>query len=129
MADHKLKVKSRRFLSTDYDFIADFIDKETEKRAGLKARKDHETLWTEVDRQVRMKPMVVLNEDPDDTWKSALELGDLSTASEVLSADVLRLIFPPGKVVVRRSYQYRLRPPRYTSFYFGKVCYLSFSVS
>ena len=98
MADHpgkpELVVKNRRFLSSDYDFIADFIDRELETRSSLKARKDHETLWTEVDRQVRMKPMVVTNADPDDSWKSALELGDLSTASEVLSADVLRLIFP-----------------------------------
>ena len=98
MADHpgkpELKVKTRRFLSSDYDFIADFIDSETEKRASLKARKDHEALWTEVDRQIRMKPMEVISPDPDDDWKSALELGDLSTAHEVLSSDVLRLIFP-----------------------------------
>ena len=88
------KVKSRRFLSKDYDFIAEYVSKELVKRKTSEDRKNHETLWKEVDRQVRMKPPEVVAPHPDDNWRSAFELGDLSIASEVLTADTLRLIFP-----------------------------------
>jgi len=94
IVEKKVDVKNRRFLSSDYDFIADKVDKEIKLRKSLKQRTAIEPLWEEVDRQVMMKPMEVKKTDPDDDWMSALELGDLSTASEVLSADVMRLIFP-----------------------------------
>ena len=89
--------KKRRFLSSDYEFIADYVKQQLGERRGLKERKKHETLWTEVDRQVRMEPMERIVKDEDEEWRSALELGDLSTACEVLSADVLRLIFPQDR--------------------------------
>ena len=89
--------KKRRFLSSDYDYIADYIKQELGSRQKLKERDNHETLWKEVDRQVRMEPMERISNDPEDQWRSALELGDLSTACEVLSADVLRLIFPQDR--------------------------------
>ena len=88
------KVKSRRFLAKDYDFIAKFVNDELTKRKTSPDRVNHETLWKEVDRQVRMKPPEVLHPHPDDNWRSAFELGDLSIASEVLAADTLRLVFP-----------------------------------
>ena len=90
-------VKKRRFLTKDYDYIAQYIDQELDRRKKHKSRSDHEALWKEVDRQVAMKPMEVMNEDPDMSWQSALEMGDMSTASEVLCADVLRLIFPQDR--------------------------------
>ncbi len=94
-------VKKRRFLATDYDFIAEFITKEIQRREQLDHRKSHEILWKEVDRQVHMQAMAKLDvngrEDPDRSWESSLELGDLSTASEVLTADILRLIFPQDR--------------------------------
>ena len=91
---HANTAKTRRFLSKDYDFISEYIDKELKRRKNLKSRKNHEALWQEVDRQVTMTPMESVANDPDMSWQSALEMGDMSTASEVLSADVLRLIFP-----------------------------------
>ena len=97
MPEDKVPVKKRRFLAKDYDFIAEFIKGEFEKRRSLQARQDHEMLWKEVDRQARMKPMEIQNPDPDMDWKNALEMGDISTASEVLTADVLRLIFPQDR--------------------------------
>ncbi len=97
MPEDKVPVKRRRFLKKDYDFIAKFIKDEFQKRKTLKARTDHEALWKEVDRQVRMKPMEVQNPDPEMDWKNALEMGDISTASEVLTADVMRLIFPQDR--------------------------------
>ena len=90
-------VKKRRFLTKDYDYIAQYIDQELDRRKRLKSRKNHEALWEEVDRQVMMKPMEVKNHDPDMDWRSALEMGDMATASEVICADVLRLIFPQDR--------------------------------
>ena len=89
--------KKRRFLSSDYDYIADYVKQQLGERKSLTERVRHEILWKEVDRQVRMEPMERTSKDTqnrDEEWRSALELGDLSTACEVLSADVLRLIFP-----------------------------------
>lgn len=101
MPEETVPAKKRRFLKKDYENIAEFVTKETKTRKTLQFRKDHEALWAEVDRQVRMKPMEVTFANPDDAkdneWKAALEMGDLSTASEVLSADVLRLIFPQDR--------------------------------
>jgi len=90
-------VKKRRFLTKDYDFIANYIDEELDRRKGLKYRKRHEALWAEVDRQVSMEPMEVMRNDPDMDWRSALEMGDMATASEVICADALRLIFPQDR--------------------------------
>ena len=89
--------KKRRFLSSDYDYIADYVKQQLGHRKGLDKRHNHEVLWKEVDRQVRMEPMERVVKDPNEEWRSALELGDLSTACEVLSADTLRLIFPQDR--------------------------------
>jgi len=102
MADEPLlktvsTAKKRRFLSSDYDYIADYIKQQLGERRGLDKRKNHEILWKEVDRQVRMEPMERIIKDKDEEWRSALELGDLSTACEVLAADALRLIFPQDR--------------------------------
>ncbi len=87
----------RRFLSSDYDKIAEYICAEMTRRQALEERKSHEALWSEVDRQVRMQAMERKVQDAEEDWRSAMELGDLSTASEVLSADVMRLIFPQDR--------------------------------
>jgi len=91
------KVKKRRVLGSDYEFIATYIKKELGERKALKERKSHESLWRELDRQVHMQSMEVSSADPEMTWRSALELGNLSIASEVLAADTLRLIFPQDR--------------------------------
>lgn len=94
-------VKKRRFLSSDYDNIAEQIKKEAKDRKALKARTANEVLWKEVDRQVHMEAMEKVDvngaKDPDRDWESALELGDLSTASEIKTADAMRLIFPQDR--------------------------------
>ena len=91
--------KKRRFLSSDYDYIADYVKQQLGERRGLDHRQRHEVLWKEVDRQVRMEPMerTTKGTNPEDEWRNALELGDLSTACEVLAADALRLIFPQDR--------------------------------
>lgn len=104
MAEPALKnptAEKRRFLASDWKFIAEFVTNELQTRKKLEHRTNHEVLWKEVDRQVAMKPMDRVQRSKDqfrnEEWRSALELGDLSTAFEVLSADALRLMFPQDR--------------------------------
>ena len=96
MAD--MKVQGRRISKKDWDFVVSHIKTEFQRRKGSQFRKDAETIWTEVDRQVAMKSMRRSKKNKDgvrkQSWRSALELGDLSTASEIITADIRRLGFP-----------------------------------
>ncbi len=98
MAEHK-KVKKRKITLKDWDEVAEFINKELSARKDNKFRKKHERIWTELDRQVYMEPGSRIKNNPDQSGdgRSAMELGELSRASEVLSADVRRLEFPQNK--------------------------------
>src|SRR4029077_6446777 len=74
-------------------------------------RKDHETIWKEVDRQISMKPMVKYMPDGNEAPKagrSAFELGELSKASEIITGDVMRLIFP----ATRTWFEAHVKPPK-----------------
>lgn len=95
---HKNVVK-RKILAKDWDEVAQFIQIEYERRKSDKYRIKHESRWKELDRQVYMESMARLKADPDSQGdgRSALELGELSRASEVLSADVNRLAFPQNR--------------------------------
>ena len=92
-------MKKRRVTATDHTKIAGFITDELKNRETNPYRKRHEALWREVDRQVYMESMSAMKRDPDseDEWRSALELGELSRASEVLSADINRMTFPQSR--------------------------------
>lgn len=92
--------KKRRITSKDWDNVAEFIKKQLQTRKSSKFRKNAERLWKEVDRQVAMQSMARTKKNPHEkkgNWRAALELGELSRASEVLSADVRRLSFPQNR--------------------------------
>jgi hypothetical protein len=103
-------VKKRKIRATDWQSVEDFIKKELDLRKNSDFRKDHERIWTEVDRQIAMKPMTKYlpdgKEAPRD-WTSAFELGELSKASEIITADVMRLIFPAN----RTWFEAHVKPP------------------
>lgn len=91
-------VKNRKISTKDWQRVGTYIKAELGKREQDSNRKKHERIWKEVDRQINMEPMERIARDPDSPvtdWHSALELGELSRASEVLSADIRRLTFPP----------------------------------
>lgn len=92
-------VTKRRITEKDHTKVAEFITNELKSREANPYRKKHEALWKEVDRQVYMESMGAQNRDPDEDseWRSALELGELSRASEVLSADINRMTFPQNR--------------------------------
>lgn len=89
----------RRITKRDWESVASFIKKTLENRRGNKYRKSAERMWKEVDRQVAMESMSRNARNPQNqaSWRSALELGELSRASEVLSADIRRMAFPQNR--------------------------------
>lgn len=93
-----MEVKRRRITAKDWQTVESYIEGELDRRKGCEFRKAHETIWTEVDRQVAMKPMkrIVDGREVSD-WHSTVELGELAKASEVLTADVRRMIFPHSR--------------------------------
>jgi len=92
-----VEVKKRRVGEKDWQKVEEKIKSELQKREQDSFRKIHETIWREVDRQVSMQPPKRVYKDAqerDSDWHNAIELGELSRASEIITADVLRLIFP-----------------------------------
>lgn len=87
-------IKKRRILERDFDKIEKFINDEYDARKTAQFRKDAEERWKEVDRQISMKPMQRLgpqNQPLKADWRNAIELGELSKASEIITADIMRI--------------------------------------
>src|SRR5689334_17656194 len=81
----------------DWQRVETHLKQELEDRKRSDFRKRAEGKWQEIDRQIAMTPMTKLNRDGaevDQGWHNVIELGELSKASENLSADVRRIIFP-----------------------------------
>lgn len=92
------KPRNKRIQEKDIDAMEQFIGKELSRRRESEHRKSAERRWKEVDRQVRMEPMLRVDRDRQpilgDEWRAAVEVGELSKALEIVSSDVRRLIFP-----------------------------------
>lgn len=101
MADYSDKktddAKKRRISAADWDKVEAYVNEVYQDRKNSQYRKDHENIWKEVDRQIRMKPMQRLDSSGkaiQNDWRSALELGELAKASEIITSDVMRITFP-----------------------------------
>src|SRR3990172_11781750 len=91
------EIKKRKIGKKDWTKVQEQVQKEFEGRKKDKFRALHETIWKEVDRQIVMEPMRRKNKDGsqvDEEWRSVMELGELAKASEIITADVMRLTFP-----------------------------------
>ena len=92
------KPRNKRIQEKDIDAMEQFIGKELSRRRESEHRKSAERRWKEVDRQVRMEPMLRVDRGGQpilgDEWRAAVEVGELSKALEIVSSDVRRLIFP-----------------------------------
>jgi hypothetical protein len=94
------KVKRRKIRRTDWQKIEEFVKKELDSRKQSTYRKAKERKWKEIDRQIAMEAMLKLDPNGKELkggWESAFELGELSKASEVITADVMRLTFPQSR--------------------------------
>ncbi|GAH03977.1 unnamed protein product, partial [marine sediment metagenome] len=80
----------------DWASVEQFILDELKTRDASKSRQRQMKIWKEVDRQVYMEGVSRVKNDKNAVidWRSSLELGELSRASEVITADVRRLTFP-----------------------------------
>ncbi len=87
----------RRFMGRDFQNLADYVVDEKKRRKGN--RKDRETRWKEIDRQVAIKAKpnrTRAGDRTDRAWMSAIELPWQAGAQETLNADIMRLIMPKG---------------------------------
>lgn len=93
-----MEVKRRKITRQDWREVEKHLSSELAHRKDSEFRKAHEAIWKEVDRQVSMKPMrrVINGKDVND-WHSTVEIGELSKASEVITADVRRMLFPAAR--------------------------------
>ena len=90
-------VKQRKITKKDWKTVEEFVKSELKSRETSEFRKKHEEQWREVDRQKVMDPLTLVStggQAIEPTWESTLELGELSKVAEVVSADVMRIIFP-----------------------------------
>ena len=91
------KPKSKRVQEKDIQQVEQWVKTELHRRKGSEFRKKAETKWREVDRQVSMEAMQRFDRSgrqmPAD-WRQVLEIGKMSEALEIISADVRRLAFP-----------------------------------
>lgn len=99
MAEETNQIKKRRISPKDWDKVAEFVNRTLKQRETDGFRKHHERIWKEVDRQVSMEPMQATKKDKADKgdWHNVIELGELARASEIITADVMRLLFPNNR--------------------------------
>jgi len=93
----KAPAKPKKITKQDWNKVETHLKQELEDRKRSDFRVNHEKIWKEVDRQISMNPMVKLSRDGNEVdpgWHNVIELGELSKASENISADVRRIIFP-----------------------------------
>lgn len=96
-----MTVKERKIRKTDWDKVGELVQSIYDERKKSNFRREHEEKWSEIDRQIAMNPMKRVSEQGKEIgndWRSALELGELSKASEIITSDVMRITFPTEKV-------------------------------
>lgn len=91
--DDGVEIKAKKITDKDFKKIETSLKMELAKRKDADYRQNHENKWKVVDRQVILNPMDTSN-NSEETWLATFELGELAKASEIMTADVLRVIFP-----------------------------------
>jgi len=92
------KVKKRRFDKRDWNYIAEYVIEEYHRRK--RERSDREQQWSDIDRQISMKPDVGFKLLPNGqidrykAWMAEMELPLQAQALEVLTADSRKMMFP-----------------------------------
>ena len=95
-----MAVKERKISKKDWNKVEEYVQSIYDERKSSSFRKAHEEKWTEIDRQIKMEPMERLSEKGaplPSSWHNVLELGELSKASEIITSDVMRILFPSNK--------------------------------
>lgn len=94
------EAKKRKVKGADWDKVETHINNVYDDRKASPFRKEHERIWKEVDRQIRMEPLKRMTADGKEapkSWHNAIELGELAKASEIITSDVMRIMFPQDR--------------------------------
>jgi len=94
------EAKTRKVRAADWDKVETHVKDVFDARKTSKFRKDHERIWKEVDRQIAMEPLQRVTADgkiAKKSWHNAIELGELAKASEIITSDVMRIMFPQDR--------------------------------
>ena len=80
--------KTRRITKKDWKRVEQKLKKELDARKSAKCRTDAERKWKEVDRQLQLETMTRVKRDisQEEDWRNVVELGELSTAVEIIKA-------------------------------------------
>ena len=90
-----MEVKNRRITKKDFDKIAEFVTTEIGNRKGRDTRKNMEKIWKSIDKQIAMEaPESIVHSGDKNDWHSAIQLGAIADAQEIIAADIMRQAFP-----------------------------------
>lgn len=92
--------KGSKITKKDWERVQQHLMNDLESRKRSEFRAKAELRWAEVDRQIAMDPMMKVNRDQSEVnqdWHNTIELGELAKASENISADVRRIVFPQSR--------------------------------
>jgi len=101
------KKKEKKISEADFKKAEEALKKELAKRKTSRYRKNAELKWKQVDRQVSLEPMDVDDADSEEEWMNMFDTGDLAQASEIMTGDLLRVIFPDA----RNWFDPHVKPP------------------
>lgn len=105
VADDGKVSSKRRFDARDWQFIAEYVIEECDRRKNK--RKDRERHWKDIDRQIAMEPDIAFKMLPNGKadarklWMSEMELPLQAQALEVLTADARRMMEPDSGLPFR----------------------------
>lgn len=93
------RTKKRRITQQDWQFVAEFIMDELQRRKNRRKDKKLDEYWDDIDRQIEMIPdesHKTTNKQPDKNkaWMAAMEMPHQAQTLEVLTADTRRMTFP-----------------------------------
>ncbi len=97
----------RRFDARDWEYIAEYVIEEYERRKNDPRRVALEKCWKDIDRQIAMEPEIAYKKLPNGeidrkkAWMAETELPLQAQALEVLKADARRLTFPSNGAFFR----------------------------
>lgn len=88
--------KIKKITEKDFKRTEALLKSELSKRKTSQFRQKHEAIWRVVDRQVSLDPIDVVS-NVGEEWLNSFELGVLAQASEIMTADLLRVVFPDAR--------------------------------
>ena len=96
-AEDKPKSKGKKdpkITQNDFKKAETVLKSELAKRKSASFRRLAEMKWKVVDRQVSLTPADTEESHADEEWLNTFELGTLANSSEIMTADLLRVVFP-----------------------------------